>query len=106
MTPDGRGAIDPNQPELDEGFCRIAAKQAMGSTMSSGGRLSGRLAHRRLLDTRPAGERERARARSFDVPSFTPSEAGKKDTEDTFYIRCLVDGSSIQVGAVFYKSVA
>jgi hypothetical protein len=108
MTADGRGGLNVDQPELDERFCRIAAKLAMGLYYEERRKIVSTCSLVNAFWTH--NQREGGKELVPKVLSMFPSsrhlKQGKKDTEDTFYIRYVVDGPTVQVGAVFYESVA
>lgn len=108
VTADGRGALNLNQPELDDGFCRIAAKLAMGIYYEERRKIASPCTLINAFWTH--NQREEAKDLMPRMLGMFPTsrhlKQGRKDTEDTFFISYLVDGPSVQVAAIFYESVA
>jgi hypothetical protein len=105
---EGKGALDLNQPELNEGFCRIAAKLAMGLYYEEKRRIA---SSDTLIN---AFWTHNQRKEGADLvpkllgmfPTSQQLKQGMKDTGDSFFIRSCMDGPTVQVAAVFYESVA
>ncbi|MBS0235341.1 MAG: hypothetical protein JSR99_17875 [Proteobacteria bacterium] len=102
-------ALDYNQPEINEGLCRIAAKLALGTYYIETGKIARPGTH---IET-AWGHNQRGNAVELvnnllgQLPKFYELNQGKKwNTSDSFFLRHLVKTDEVYIAAIFHQSVA
>ena len=101
-------AINVNQPEVNEGLCRIAAKLALAIYYEERRKIA---CTNTLISTFwTHNQREQDGDIVTEVlktfPGWRYLKQGKWDTGGSFYVRYLVEGTCVQMAAIFYELVA
>src|SRR5262249_7694837 len=102
------GAIDVNQPEVNEGLCRIAAKLALAiyyetrsHPASTDCRINTQWTHCQNMDTVKHVQKV-----INTIPNQAVLQMGKWDTRDSFFLKYHFEGGRLFSAAIFHQSVA
>jgi hypothetical protein len=102
------GAIDVNQPEVNLGLCRIAAKLALAiyyesrsSPASKGCRINTQWTH-----CQNAGAFKHVQNTIQGIPSQAILQMGKWNTQDSFFLKYHDEDGLLFSAAIFHQSVA
>ena len=105
-------ALDVNQPAINRGLCRVAAKLALATFYEETGRIAG--PDTRINTMWTHNQRRDAAQDVNDLlgrfPASRQLKQGRWDTGDSFYFRFIIDENehrtALQLAAVFHESVA
>jgi hypothetical protein len=103
-----RGAIDVNQPEVNQSFCRVAAKLALAIYYETQSTPAVKECWINTLWTHSQNAETFTSVKNTikAMPNQATLQMGRWKTDDSFFLKYLYEGGQLFLVAIFHESVA